>query len=129
MDNLIIKGSQTTPLIRFLTNGKMTIMGRCIMENPDELFKKLVDWVNDYREAPAEETILTCRLEYINSASVKHFLHFLKALKKSLYASKLKVQWVYEEDDEIMREAGESLQSLADIPFEFLAKPSVSDGE
>jgi len=124
MDDLILKGSSVTPYVRLTTSGVMTIEGRCIPENPQEFFDQLVNWFNEYAISPAAKTILTFRFEYLNSASVKNVLHLLKTLVQLLgHASDLMIRWVYEEDDEIILEAGESLQMLVKIPFEFVSIP------
>ena len=118
---MIFKGSSVTPFVRLTTSGEMTFEGRCIPENPQELFDRFISWFNEYAVSPAEKTVLTFRFEYINSASVKNVLYLLKTLMQLLgNASELIVRWVYEEDDEIILKAGESLQMLVKIPFEFV---------
>ncbi|NLI24701.1 MAG: DUF1987 domain-containing protein [Bacteroidales bacterium] len=124
MDDLILKGSSVTPFVRLTASGEMNFQGRCIPENPQELFDELISWFNEYAVSPAAKTVLTFRFEYLNSASVKNVLHLLKTLVELLGdASELIVRWVYEEDDEIILEAGESLQMLLKIPFEFVPVP------
>ena len=48
-------------------------------------------------------------------------IQLLKALKAVLdYGVSLKVEWHYEEGDEKMREDGEDLSEVVDMPFEFI---------
>ncbi|HQK36884.1 MAG TPA: DUF1987 domain-containing protein [Bacteroidales bacterium] len=124
MDDLILKGTSVTPLVRLTASGEMTFEGRCIPENPQEFFDQILKWFDEYALSPASKTVLTFRFEYLNSASVKNVLHLLKTLLQLLgNSSDLVVRWVFEEDDEIIQEAGESLQMLVKIPFEFIPVP------
>jgi len=82
----------------------------------------LVNWVEDYCKSPEEKTIVNIRIEYINSGSNRFIFKILKAIA-SLHKNGFKVElkWYYEEDDDAIKNLGNDLQTLIDMPFEMVA--------
>jgi hypothetical protein len=97
---------------------KLEIVGRSIPENPELIFRKLDDWLTIHFEKKSGLDI-NIRLEYINSGSSKYLYEILKRLKGFGKAGKtVKMNWLYEEDDEGMLELGEHYRDTAGIPLE-----------
>jgi hypothetical protein len=96
------------------------IKGISLPENQKEFFNPIVDWMKDYVKEPNDETVLTFKMEYINSASQKR-IHDIILISKEIHDKSIPiyVDWYYHSDDEGMKEEGETLAELVKIPFRF----------
>jgi len=123
MDPLIIEESIKTPTISFdSSSGVLEIKGKSIPENSLEFYKPIFDWLDKYSGNPASQTEFRVQLEYFNTSSSKCLLDLFRKLESAAVsgASKVKVSWFYEADDEDMMEAGDDYQALVKIPFELI---------
>ena len=123
MDNLIIEGSNKTPVISFKTDtGTLEIAGKSIPENSFGFYQPLFTWIDNYVLNPVANTEIKISLEYFNTSSSKCLLDILRkleALKKS-GKSTVTVSWYYEADDEDMMEAWQDYDSLVDLTFNII---------
>jgi hypothetical protein len=122
MEPIIIEGTPKTPTIKFdASEGIFEIKGRSIPENSVEFYKPLVDWLENYKEAPLNKTVVNIKLEYFNTSSSKCILDVFKKLEAIHKAkNEVEVNWYYEEDDEDMLEAGEDYESIIRVPFKMI---------
>lgn len=121
MEDIIITGTKHTPDIHFKADGNFVISGRSIPEDPNKFYEPLYDWVYEYCLSAHPHTILKIHLEYFNSGSSKALLNIIKALADmSNKEHKLTVLWHYEKDDEDIIERGEYIESLVNVPFEYV---------
>jgi hypothetical protein len=121
MKELVIEGSKKTPDVKFLTDGKLSIMGRSIHEDPSKFYDPLVEWVEGYINAPQEVTTIDIKLEYFNSGSAKYILNILQLLSAIQAVGKtLMINWHYEEGDDDILERGEYYASILDTNFNFI---------
>jgi len=122
MENLFLKKTSNSPEIEFKADtGELSIEGRSIPEDPGEFFDILIDWVKDYFMNPAGSTLLSIRLEYINSGSSKYMLELLRIIKINHENGKpVKIQWFYEEGDESIQELGQHYEQTIQLPFEHI---------
>jgi len=98
-------------------NNMLTIEGRSIPENAESVYQPVKEWIKDYFN---ESDVLNIKiiLEYINSGSSKHMLDVLKMLKAYYkHGKKLKIKWLYEEDDESILELGEHFRDTSGLPM------------
>lgn len=102
MLDLYIDKSPNTPKVDFkFDEGVLKIEGRAIPENPNEFFKPIFEWVDEYFKQPKELTTVVIKLEYINSGSSKSLLEFLRHIKEHHNnGNNCLVKWYFEEDDE-----------------------------
>ena len=118
MENLIIKGSDKTPLIEFFTNGYLRIEGRSISENPVKLYDEASTWLDDYLKTCPRKTEIHINLEYLNSSSSKNLAKLLKKLEQiSREGLEVQVHWYSGIDDDGIKEAGEIYEKMVEIPF------------
>lgn len=97
------------------------ISGRSLLVNAEEFFNPIVSWVRDYVKAPNPETILEIDFEYLNSSSVKRIVEILVVFESLMEKGKtVIVKWYYHDNDEIMQEKGEEIQSVVYLPFEII---------
>jgi hypothetical protein len=97
---------------------KVEISGRSRMTDPCDFYEKLQSTLEECYRTFHNTIILEFKFEYINTGSSKLLYHMLSYLQSLASAEGIvEVTWFYEEDDEIIEEAGEVLQSLLSIPF------------
>lgn len=122
MEDLFLKKTFNSPEIEFIAaSGELSMEGRSIPEDPGEFFDRLIDWINEYFLSPAEKTVMTIKLEYINSGSSKYMLEMLRIMKINHDSGKdVKILWYYEEGDESIEELGVHYEQTIQIPFEHI---------
>jgi hypothetical protein len=122
MEDLYLKKTFNSPEVEFLAEkGELSMEGRSIPEDPGEFFERLIDWINEYFLHPSDKTIVSIKLEYINSGSSKYMLELLRIMKINHDAGKnVKVKWYFEEGDESIEELGIHYENTIQIPFEHI---------
>ncbi|MFO7851484.1 MAG: DUF1987 domain-containing protein [Bacteroidota bacterium] len=96
----------------------LTIEGRSIPENPDIIYQPVKDWIEEYF-SDSDSLNIKFVLEYINSGSSKHLLDVLKIFRAYYrQGKKLRIRWLYEEDDEAIFELGEHFRDTSGLPIE-----------
>ncbi len=125
METLELQAKNNTPYINFdATTGIMVMKGRSTPENSVEYYEPITNWVLNYIQSPAENTIIKVQFEYFNTSSSKCILDVLKKFAEIHKAGKsAKVEWYFEEDDEDMKEAGEDYGDIIKMPFEVIEVP------
>ncbi len=119
MESVIIQEkSQKCPGMYYdQDNNTLTIEGRSIPENAETVYQPVKGWINDYFNE-SDGLNIKIILEYINSGSSKHLLEVLKILKAYYkQGKKLKIKWLYEEDDESILELGEHFRDTSGLPM------------
>lgn len=120
--SLIIEQSIDTPYIQ-LEEGLIKMEGRLMPENILLFFKSVDNWIYKYLENPLDFTKIDLNFSYLNSCSTKRVCDILKLFnQKYLEGYDMKVVWTYEEGDDTVQEIGDDLESMIDIPFEFVVK-------
>lgn len=122
MMNFELVSTPKTPYINLNSNtGVLTIAGRSIPQDSEEFWKPILNWLEDYSNAPNECTKVKFTLEYFNISSSKRILFFLYKLNE-MYNSdhKVEVEWLFHENDEDMKEVGEDYALMVNVPFTFI---------
>ena len=123
MDALHLEKTGQTPLISFdAAQGKLELSGRSIPENSIGFYAPILEWLDAYAEEAQPQTTVDIQLEYFNTASSKCVLDVLKkldAIHKS-GKSEILINWIYEEEDDDMLEAGEDYEAIVDMPFKMI---------
>ena len=111
--------SQNTPNVLVKERlKKVEISGRSRMTDPCDFYEQLENTLESCYRTFNNTLILEFRFEYINTGSSKLLYHMLSNLQSLADTGGIvEVTWFYEEDDEIIEEAGEVLQSILSIPF------------
>ena len=122
MEELFLKKTFNSPEVEFLGDtGELSMEGRSIPEDPGEFFERLIDWINEYFISPVENTVMSIKLEYINSGSSKYMLELLRIMKINHDSGKdVKILWYFEEGDESIEELGIHSDLTIQIPFEHI---------
>jgi hypothetical protein len=106
-----------------LDKGKKIIRfsGTSIPEDPDKLFRPVMNWVNQYVKSPNPETGIEFSMEYYNSSTARFFVEMLEKFEElNERTGNVKIIWKCRKDDVVMVDRGEDLQAVINIPFEFI---------
>lgn len=113
---IIQAGSNNIPRITYdQEEDVLSITGRSIAERPDIIYTPLEQWIRSHLERFTQLRIVIF-LEYINSGSSKALRDVLRMI--SSYRApryRVRITWLYEEDDEAMHELGEHYRDSAGI--------------
>lgn len=99
----------------------LEISGISIPENADSFFQPVYDWLDAMTKSYNGKITVRINLTYFNTSSVRHLLIIIKTMI-SAYNNLLVVEWIYESDDEEIKERGEQLSEVVKFPFVFLAE-------
>lgn len=126
MAETIFKSEQSpkTPLIVFDGNtGNFELKGKSIPENSVIFYKPLFEWLDNYIQKPAPKTVLTIQLDYFNTSSSKCIVDLFKKFESISKSGKGEavINWLYNEDDEDMQEAGEDYKSIIKTNFNLVS--------
>lgn len=118
--DLIIEPTRDTPYIRVDQHkGVIEIKGRSSPQSALEFFHPLI---NSIKKLKARSSVkLVFNLEYFNTSSAKCIFNVFRELNiLSKLGVNVEVDWVYEEDDEDMRDIGSDFEELTRLPFHFV---------
>ena len=123
MDSLIIEGSRNSPTVNFdASNGLLQISGRSIPDHPVKFYQPLENWLKGYVNTHPQKITFIIYLDYMNTHSTECMLILLRCL--SGYSTNnpntnIKVEWIYDEDDEDIESLGQDLEAIVRIPFDY----------
>lgn len=120
MENLRINATSKSFEI-VCERGRIQIRGCSIINDPRTFFHPLQTWVGEYLKDPPDETEITIKIDYIDSASSKFIFDILKNLEKIFLLKKtVSLKWYYDIHDPEILEIGEILGGRIKIPFKFI---------
>jgi hypothetical protein len=96
--------------------------GTSIPEDPEKLFRPVMNWVNQYVRSPNPETRIEFMMEYYNSSTARFFVEMLEKFEElNENDGSVRIIWKCRKDDVVMVERGEDLEAIIRIPFEFIS--------
>jgi hypothetical protein len=101
------------------SQGVLEFSGISIPENADAFFQPVYNWLEKMLPAHKSEVTVRINLTYFNTSSVRHLLIILKALIAG-FPDRIRIEWIYESDDEEIRERGEQLSEVVKFPFAYV---------
>jgi hypothetical protein len=118
MEPLRIAPAKSTFRVDFDPQGRLELTGSSYPEDAVAFFAPLRAWLQAYLAAAPERTALRLQVDYVNTSSSKCLLDLLDLLEARHRAGGgVRVEWLYDADDEDMRELGEELAE--DLTLEF----------
>ena len=122
MAPLVINGTEDTPEVIFdPETGKFSITGTSIPENARKFFDQILAWNDEYLKDPNEDTSVSFKLKYFNTASTKYLFDMMVQLKALAGNKKTLVfNWFFDKDDDDMFEAGQGFSKMLRYPFNFV---------
>jgi len=123
IEKLHLAETTTTPEVIFdPENGVFSIKGRSLPEDTEVAYEPVMSWLNQYKESPNPETILSICLDYYNSSSLRKLADILLLVKDVAESSstKVSVKWYYEDGDDSSVENAEDLKFATNLPFDII---------
>jgi hypothetical protein len=120
MEPLILYGAKDTPSVYFDQAANLfEITGVSLPANVLDFYGQVLDWMDKYVQNPNENTILTLRLEYLNTSSAKVINVLIRKLEHIIKAGKkASVCWHYAVNEPEMKELGEDYSVGTKVPFD-----------
>lgn len=124
-EKIYIEKTMKSPEVLFdRENGIISLKGNAILEDTIPFFEPLIQWVDEYVQNP-KDTHVDIDLEYFNTSAAKVFVCIFKSLSRIEQANrKLNINWIYCEDDEIIRDSGIDFSKLSRLKFNMIEKAS-----
>lgn len=112
MENITYDATEYTPKILLdKSESKIEFIGKSYPENTFEFYAPVLEWLKVFLSEQREVKV-TLELEYLNSSSLKSFFDIFDIFEESSlkYKSKIVVDWIYDEENDIALETGEDFQ-------------------
>ncbi len=124
MENLNIAATKYTPDIKLDASGTISMVGKSYPENTFEFYAPMMEWTKSYFEdSPASTTTVNLEITYFNSSSSKLFFDFFDLLEDANDDNDIKINWIYDEENESAEEAGEDfIEDFEDLSITLTAK-------
>ena len=120
---LRLSKADKTPMLDFDgETGVFVMAGVSNPENANDFYIPVIQWLDDFVLTKPQKLIVEVRLDYFSTSSSKMILQVLKkfeTLKKN--GCNVLIKWIFFEEDEDLREAGQQYSEIVDVPFEFVA--------
>jgi hypothetical protein len=135
MQILHIKPTSNTPEIILSPNeNTFIIRGKSAPEDVRSLYYPVTEWMKifiddtlegEYKNYTAGNPVkFQIDLSYFNSSSAKFLYDIFQELKRLISGGiPVVVDWIYEEGDTDMKEAGSDISALAGLDFSYILKP------
>jgi len=118
-----IKKTQLSPKVLLNKKNKNFILyGKSGVENAEDFYNPIINWFENYFNNPNEKTEIYLYLEYLNSSSsvqIGKLLNIISNYQDNLHIT---INWLYDSDDELMKETGKEFQYMYDLKFNFIEK-------
>lgn len=102
--------------------GLCTISGESILEDTQQFYFKLIDWIKEYIDTKKKPIHFIFELTYFNTSSYKYLLHILNLLcKYEEEGGKVLIEWYYHENDINLSEEIDEFSELAKIDIKKIA--------
>lgn len=126
MDNLEIKGESGVYFIPDVklnaSNGVCEIAGESYLEDTDEFYNKIINWLETFIQEEKKAIEFNFRLTYFNTSSSRSILNVLRVLKQyEDNGGTVKVNWYYPEDDDSIAEEAEDYMKDTGLHIEMFA--------
>ncbi|MBI4645286.1 MAG: DUF1987 domain-containing protein [Bacteroidia bacterium] len=131
MKPLIIESTYKAPKIILDPDSNLfEISGKSRPENVTEFYEQIFNWFYSFHKELISQNkkdgfILKIYIVYFNSSSAKYILNLLKILGRFISDGiPVRIDWCFDEEDEVMKEMGEDMASLSQVPFNYITMSS-----
>ena len=118
--NYIIEPTRTTPFVNIdFEAGVFEMKGVSSPENSIAFFDPIFEAIDSYSKDSLE---VNMAMEYFNTSSSKCIFQILKSVKKMHdKGTNIIINWIYDEEDEDMKEVGEDYCDILDLEMNYMA--------
>jgi len=117
--------TNTTPYILIdEEKGYIKFEGKSYLEDIIGFFKDINEWLEGYLSAATVNLTFDCAMEYFNSSTTKMLYNMMRMMnKKAGNGSKIVVNWIVAEGDDMIIECGEDYQEeMENLEFNIINK-------
>ncbi len=109
MVNLTLEATKYTPEISLNADtGVISLVGKSYPENTFEFYEPMINWLTNYFDGnTAKSTMVNVEITYFNSSSSKLFFDFFDLLEVNNNDHNIKINWIFDKENESAEEAGE----------------------
>ncbi len=127
MEKIIIEGSNDSPKMKLDGKlGQIFIGGSSLPENVIDVYNPVLTWFDEYIKEPNPDTKIDFFYDYMNTASSHMIMRIFEKIKElSIVCPKLNIKWHYLKSDHDMRDFGEELQELINIPIKLISEENL----
>ena len=125
MENLTIEETKYTPkIVLDAAEGVIELVGKSYPENTFEFYEPMMKWIEEYFKTSAQDvTTVNMEITYFNSSSSKLFFDFFDLLEENSEDHTIKINWIFDEENESAEEAGEDfIEDFEDLDISLVAK-------
>jgi hypothetical protein len=126
MENLSIKATKSSPEIYFsVKTNVLSIIGESYPENTAKFYEPVFSWLEEYVAYIADqEVVFNIELIYFNSSSSKVLMDIFDIFESASKAGKkIKLNWIYDEDNDAALEYGEEFEEdIESLDFNLVQK-------
>lgn len=102
-------------------NGLIELSGRSLPENTSMFYTPVLDWIDQYVKKPNSDTTVNLKFEYFDSSTSRCLVDMFRKFEGIKQGGrKLKINWFYEEEDEMMLRSGEDYCQMTGIEMDFV---------
>lgn len=132
LQHIEIEPTYKTPKVSLNpATGEIKIQGNSILVDVEEFYNPILDWMEAFIAAPTV-TALKCIFDFnrTNVASTKRILFILYKLGELRKMNvKVKVEWLYVNNDTITLEIGQDFAQMLGMEFEFIGYERLMQSE
>lgn len=132
MEALLIKETIATPKIIFdVEQNNFELKGCSRPEDVRDFYVPVIEWLQNFKSNVNDDfktkfstenpVVFKFKFDYFNSSSAKFILDIL-VLINDIHKTglSLRIDWYHDENDDDMKEVGEELSEVVDLPFEYI---------
>jgi hypothetical protein len=125
MQDLIVQGNESTPSIHAQwQQGCLAMWGDSYPENPFELYRPVIKWVESFLSSTDRPLTLRIELLYVNTSTIRSLMEIFDLLEAAHGEGRaVGLQWWYEAENERVAELAEEFREDYLFPFDIIAKP------
>lgn len=117
-----IKAGKSTPRVLLDSEKKIYLMeGQSYPENSNSFYEPVIEWIQEHLKKDTGKFVLQLKLLYINTSSTKAMFYLFDILEEAFKNGKdIKINWMYDKENEMAKETGEELLEDLQIPYSII---------
>lgn len=117
-----IAGGKSTPRVLLDSDKNIYLIeGQSYPQNSSSFYRPVIKWLQEYISTESVDLKLKIKLLYINTSSAKAMLYIFDLLDVAYKEGKnIKIDWLYDHENEMAKEAGEELLEDLSLPYNFV---------
>lgn len=129
MEDLLLLKTEFTPEIELSKSRSVfRFSGNSLTENAVDFYKPVIKWIKEYANEVTGNSHFDCQFSEISQASLKSLLFVFQEIKAiEMEGHAISVAWYLPEDEAKMKEIGQDISYMTDVPFEYIFSKSKQD--